>query len=80
MKVISIKIPEAMHQDMRRLEGINWSEEIRQAIEKKLRSDKMKKACKIQDHLRSKASGKWSGVKEIRKWRDSNMKNVNMKK
>jgi rRNA-processing protein FCF1 len=69
VKTISIKIPEVVHQEMKEL-GINWSEEIRKAIENRIRKDKMKKACKTQDDLRKKASGRWSGSEEIRKWRD----------
>jgi hypothetical protein len=59
-----------MHEEMRNLQDINWSEEIRRAIEQRLRKEKMKKACEVQDQLREKARGKWSGAKEIKKWRE----------
>ena len=69
MKTISIKVPESMHQEMKRL-NINWSGAIRKLIEDKLEAEKMKKACKIQDGIRKKTSGDWSGTEEIRKWRN----------
>ena len=59
-----------MREEMQASKDINWSREIRLSIEKRLKQKKMKSACEIQDTLRKKASGKWSGVKEIRKWRE----------
>lgn len=70
MKAVTVRISDAMREEMKKFENINWSEEIRLSIEKKLKKMKMKSACNIQDKLRKKASGKWSGVSEIRKWRE----------
>ena len=70
MKAITVRISDAMHEEMREFEDINWSEEIRESIDRKLKMIKKKNACKVQDRLRKKASGKWSGVAEIRKWRE----------
>ncbi len=70
MKAITVRISDSMREDMKSFKKINWSEEIRQSIERRLRLEKMKAACDIQDRLRNKASGKWLGVKEIRKWRE----------
>jgi len=70
MKAITIRISDSMREEMKTFKDINWSKEVRESIEKRLKQEKMKKACEIQDTLRNKASGKWSGVLEIRKWRD----------
>ena len=70
MKAITVRISDSMREEMKSFRDINWSEEIRLSIEKKLKKMKMKSACKIQDRLRKKASGKWSGISEIRKWRE----------
>ena len=70
MKAITVRISDSMREEMRAFDDVNWSEEIRESIERKLKIMKMKNACKTQDRLRKKASGKWSGVSEIRKWRE----------
>ena len=70
MKAITVRITDAMRNEMKEFEDVNWSEEIRDSIEKKLKLMKMKDACKVQDKLRKKSSARWSGVAEIRKWRE----------
>jgi regulator of protease activity HflC (stomatin/prohibitin superfamily) len=70
MKAISIRISDSMREEMKAFKDINWSKEIRESIDKRLRQEKVKNACETQDKLRNKASGKWSGVAEIRKWRE----------
>ncbi len=70
MEIVTVRVPQDMHAEMKDLKEINWSEEIRRAIEQRLRQEKMKKACEVQDQLRGKTSGKWSGAKEIKKWRE----------
>ena len=70
MEIVTVRVPHSMREDMKSYNKINWSEEIRHAIEERLREEKMKKACAAQDKLRKKTSGKWSGAKEIRKWRE----------
>ena len=73
MKAITIRISDSLREEMKLVKDINWSKEIRDSIEKRLKQEKMKNACEIQDRLRKKASGKWSGVSEIRKWREKKM-------
>ncbi len=70
MEIVTVRVPAEMHEQMKNLKDINWSEEIRNAIEERLRQEHMKKASDIQDRLRKKSRGKWSGAKEIRKWRE----------
>jgi hypothetical protein len=69
MEIVTVRVPAKMHEEMKANKDINWSEEIRHAIHERLKREKMKKACETQDRLRAKTTGKWSGAKEIRKWR-----------
>jgi len=80
MKVISIRVDEEVKKKMDEWSDINWSEVVRRAIETKLETEKYLrgridkaralKAADDMDRLRAKTSGKWSGVGEIRKWRE----------
>jgi metal-responsive CopG/Arc/MetJ family transcriptional regulator len=45
-------------------------EEHQMRLEEKLRRLRVKRSIEIQDKLRKK-SGKWNGVSEIRKWRET---------
>lgn len=48
----------------------NFIEEYQHKLEEKQRREHRKHAIAIQDKLRNKA-GKWDGVSEIRKWRET---------
>lgn len=67
---MAVRIDEELKEHMRRHPHVNWSEIVREAIEKKVRELEMKEAAKAMDELADKTSGAWSGVEEIRKWRD----------
>ena len=45
-------------------------EDYRQMIAEEERRERIKKAISLQDKLRTK-SGKWNGMKEVRKWRET---------
>jgi metal-responsive CopG/Arc/MetJ family transcriptional regulator len=45
-------------------------EDYRRQMEERLRKERIKKAIDIQDRLRKK-SGRWDGVAEIRRWRET---------
>jgi hypothetical protein len=80
VKTISVKVDEETKSRMGRCPEVNWAELIRAAIRRRLEveeemrgpTDKAKaiKASKHMRKVRSKTSGKWSGVEEIRKWRE----------
>lgn len=80
MRVVSVRVDEETKAKMDLYKDVNWSEVIRRAIkarvevEERLRSriDRARalKASEDMERLRAKTSGKWSGVEEIRKWRE----------
>ena len=60
---------------MEHVSGVNWSEVARGAFEETVRRKRMLEAAENIKRLReeSKTPG-WSGVREIRKWRDARRK------
>jgi len=79
-RTISVKVDEETKSRMELFSDVNWAEVIRSAIKRRLELEEdMRKpinkarAIKASKHmlkLKSKTSGKWSGVEEIRKWRE----------
>lgn len=79
-KTISVKVDEDTKTKMEEFSDINWSEVIRAAIKRRLQIEEdMRKpinkarAIRASKHMlkiKSKTSGRWSGVEEIRKWRE----------
>ena len=80
MKVVSVKVDDYTKAKMEKLREVNWSEVIRRAImerielEESLHTEIDKRraihASEEMEKIRQKTSGKWSGVEEIRKWRE----------
>lgn len=68
--MISVRVEEELKRKMKALPSVNWSEYIREAVERRIREEEMRKACETMDRLAEKTSGKWSGTEEIRKWRE----------
>lgn len=66
---MTIMIPEELRKRMKRIR-INWSEVVRRAFEEEVKRFERLEAVKIMDGLRTKVVG-WSGVDEVRGWRDS---------
>ncbi len=75
MANVTISVPEELKKKMEHTGGVNWSEVARQAFEEAVRRREMSEAAEAMDRLResTKLSG-WSGVREIRKWRDAERK------
>jgi len=74
MATITVRIPEELKQEMRRLKHVNWSKVARKAFEERLRREEMRKAAEGMDRLRqSSQTPEWSGAKEIRKWRGGDL-------
>ncbi len=75
MANVTVTVPEDLKKKMGKVPGVNWSEVARQAFEATIRQKQMREAAESMDRLResTKLSG-WSGVREIRKWRDAEKK------
>jgi predicted transcriptional regulator len=70
---VTVSVPEELKKRMEHMKAVNWSDVARQAFEETVKREKMARASENIDRLRSEAGrGKWSGVLEIRKWRDGN--------
>jgi predicted transcriptional regulator len=70
---VTVSVPEELKKRMEHMKAVNWSEVAREAFEEMVRREKMARASETIDRLRSEAGrGKWSGAREIRKWRDKN--------
>ncbi|MEM0088001.1 MAG: hypothetical protein QW230_04130 [Thermofilum sp.] len=77
--VVSFRVSRELKERMDRLKHVNWSEVVRRAIyevvvreEAKLRSrdmDRVREAVLRSEKLSRRVEG-WSGVEEIRKWRE----------
>jgi len=71
LATITIRVSEDIKRKMREFKNVNWSEYLREAIVRKIREEEMKSACAVMDEIAAKTREGWSGVDEIRKWRDS---------
>ena len=66
MEVVSIRVPKDLKEDMSRLD-LDWADYLRQAIEERVKIEKMKQACRTMDELRAKTNGvRFDSVKVIR--------------
>ncbi|RLE54492.1 MAG: hypothetical protein DRJ30_05115 [Candidatus Methanomethylicota archaeon] len=59
---------------MKNFPHINWSEVVREAIEKRIREEKIKWALKIMDEISIKAKPAETSEKIIRRFRDERHK------
>jgi len=81
VKVVSVKVDDETKDKMDLYRDINWSEVVRRAIkgrvdlEERLRRriDRARalRASEDMERLRAKTSGRWSGVEEVRRWREA---------
>ncbi len=75
---VTVSVPEELKKKMTHAKAVNWSEVARQAFEDRLRQQEMVEAASAMDKLReaTKSTGpsSWSGVREIRKWREKSSK------
>lgn len=71
MEVVSIRVRKDLKKEMSSID-LDWAEYLRKAIEEKVKTERMKRACKIMDELREKTKGvKFDSVREIRQVRNS---------
>jgi Arc/MetJ-type ribon-helix-helix transcriptional regulator len=72
MEIVTVRVPHEMHEEMKDLKEINWSEEIRRAIVEKLKQEKRKQALKKMDEIKAKTKGtKFDSTEFIRMMRDT---------
>lgn len=83
MAQLTIRIPDQLRRQMRRMREFNWSEVIRQAVQAKIDLETrkrpirnrrlviqaVKKQDSIADSLATRYNGAWDGVEVIRYWR-----------
>jgi len=67
---MTITIPEDLRRRIKKVKNVNWSEVARRAFEEELKKIERQIAAEEIDRLRTESRG-WSGVEEIRRWRDS---------
>lgn len=71
LEVISTRIPKELKDEMGNLD-VDWAEYLRSAIEQKVRTEKIKRACGVMDELREKTKGvSFDSVKVIREARNA---------
>ncbi len=75
MANVTVSVPEDLKKKMEHVGGVNWSEVARQAFEEAVRRREMLEAAQDIHRLREESkSPRWSGAREIRKWRDADRK------
>jgi hypothetical protein len=80
MANVTVSVPEDLKKKMEQVGGVNWSEVARQAFEEAVRRREMLEAAQNIDRIREETkSPGWSGAREIRKWRDADRKQWNLK-
>ena len=67
---ITVRIPKELKEEMKRLKGVNWSEVVRKAIEKKIRQEKAKWAVSVMQEISKKAKLGKPSHKIVRGFRD----------
>lgn len=82
MSVVTVRVDDDLKAKMEKLKHVNWSEVIRRAIAERVMVEEtltakrtinvslLEEAMRNQDLLRAKTTGRWSGVEEIRRWRE----------
>jgi hypothetical protein len=72
---VTVSVPEELKKKMEHIDRVNWSEVARLAFEETVRRREMQEAAEDMDRLRKETQVPgWSGVREIRKWRDAGRK------
>jgi hypothetical protein len=72
MANVTITVPKELKREMKKRKSTNWSLVARTAFEEAIRQEEMTAAAEGIDKLRtSSKTPRWSGAKEIRKWRDA---------
>ena len=67
--MISVRVDEGLKEKMGRYPQVNWSEYIRENVERRVREEEMREASEVMDELSRKTDPQWSGAREVRRWR-----------
>ena len=84
MAILTVRLPERLRRDMRKLKGINWSAVVRDSIEARVRIeevkykrdwDRVKAAVKVTDSIFEQIKSKhghidYNSAETIRYWRE----------
>ena len=75
-----MRVDEETKKKMERLKHVNWSNVIREAIRRRIELEeamlrgidrvRAMRASEDMKRLRTKTTGRWSGVEEVRRWRE----------
>jgi hypothetical protein len=66
--MISVRVDEELQEKMRRYPKINWSQQIRETIEKRIQQEEMRQAAQTMDKIAEKTDPQWSGSDEVQRW------------
>jgi len=66
--MITVRVDDELKEKMNKHQEINWSEHIREQIEKKINQLEAQEAIKIMNTIAEK-TGEWNGQEEIIRWR-----------
>ena len=67
--MISVRVDEGLKERMAKYPEVNWSEYVRDSIERRIRQKEMERASEVMDQLSRKTDPGWSGAQEVRRWR-----------
>jgi len=67
--MISVRVDEELQEKMRKYPDINWSQQIRETIEKRIQQEEMRRAAQTMDKIAEKTDPAWSGADEVQRWR-----------
>jgi len=71
VEVVSVRIPKELKEEMSKLD-LDWADYLRQVIEEKVKTERMRQASRVMDELREKTKAvRYDSVKVIREARDS---------
>ena len=68
--MITVRVDEELKEKLKKYPNVNWSEYVRKSLEQKLREEEMREASETMDGIAEKTSPGWSGIREVRRWRD----------
>ena len=72
MPLVTVRVDERLKREMERLSHINWSEVIREALERKVKEESgrsLAEAVLLNEKLRKRAPEGWDSAEVIRAWR-----------
>lgn len=70
--MVSVRVDEKLKREMEKLKSINWSEVIRETVERKVKEEEdinIAEAVLLNERLRKKAPEGWDSTSVIKAWR-----------